>query len=172
MVASFDPTVLRTLGVRVISELWENDISAELAVDTSSLEELLAKYKDDNHGWIIIAKLDSMERGFKVKNIQRKEDIDVRSSELVSWIRSELRSRNQRGNLGETSKFPRHNSQQDSSALARTRDPDIRVLAAQHKGKKTNRRNIIESGSYPPTSTPTGNLLWALIHLNSVAPIS
>lgn len=130
----------------MVSELWENDISAELSVDTSSLEELFAKYKDDNHSWIIIAKQDSMDRGFKVKNIQRKEDIDVRSSELVPWIRSELRSRNQRGSVGEMPKLQKHHGQQESSALARTRDPDIRVLAAQHKGKKTNRRNIIESG--------------------------
>jgi translation initiation factor 2-alpha kinase 4 len=145
-VASFDPAVLRSIGVSIVSELWANNISAELAVDTSSWEELQTRYKEDNHSWIVIVKQDSLERGLKIRSLLRKEDIDdLRSTELVSWIRNEIRSRNQREKSGEVPKLPKHPSQPESSTLGRTRDPDVRVLAHQ-KSKKTNRRFIIEQG--------------------------
>lgn len=145
MVASFDATVLRTVGVKIVQELWANDISAEIAVDASSLEELTTRYKDDNHSWIVIVKQDSTERGLKVKSIVRKEDFEVRGSELVNLLRNEIRARNQRENMAEPTR-PKI-STQESSSSARERLPDVRVLTAQHKSKKTNRRNIIEAGS-------------------------
>lgn len=148
MVASFDESVLRTIGLNVVSELWGNDISAELAADTASLEELLAKYKENNHSWIIIVKTESIDRGFKIKNLVRKEDTDVKSHELLAWLRSEIRHRDRRGHKEDVPKLTKSPSQQDTTTLARTRDPDVRVLAAHHKSKKTNRRNIIGQGSF------------------------
>ncbi|KAL1957666.1 hypothetical protein VTO42DRAFT_5643 [Malbranchea cinnamomea] len=143
LVASFDETVLRTVGLNVVSELWENDISAELAADALSLEELLARYKEDNHNWIIIVKADSIDRGFKVKNLVRKEDADVKSTELVAWLRAEIRARDRREHRDEVPRLLKHYSQPESTTFTRTRDPDVRVLTAHHKSKKTNRRNII-----------------------------
>jgi eukaryotic translation initiation factor 2-alpha kinase 4 len=49
LVASFDTSVLRTSGVKILGELWANDLSAELAVDCRAPEELLAHYRDDKH---------------------------------------------------------------------------------------------------------------------------
>ncbi|PGH10139.1 PEK/GCN2 protein kinase [Polytolypa hystricis UAMH7299] len=144
LVASFDATILRTNGVKIVQELWANDISAELSVDASSLEELLTRYKDDNHSWVVIAKPDSMERGLKVKCVMPREDYDVRHSELIGWLRHEIRARNQREHLGESAKVPKFTSQ-DPGGLTREKQPDVRVLTAQHKSKKANRRNIIEA---------------------------
>ena len=146
LVAAFDETVLRTAGLNVVSELWENDISAELAADSASLEELLVKHRDDNHCWIIIVKADSADRGFKVKNLLRKEDTDVKTHELVSWLRSEIRYRDRREHRDDVPKLSKTPSQQETATFSRTRDPDVRVLAAHHKSKKTNRRNIIGQG--------------------------
>ncbi|PGH13957.1 PEK/GCN2 protein kinase [Helicocarpus griseus UAMH5409] len=145
LVASFDATVLRTVGVGVVQELWAHEISAELAVDASSLEEILARYRHDNHTWVVIVKQDSMERGLKVKNISTKEEYEVRSSELAGWLRSDIVARNQREHLTGPGKPLRHLSHQDSSSSDRERDPDVRILTALHRSKKTNRRNIIES---------------------------
>ncbi|KAK2744973.1 hypothetical protein FQN57_004103 [Myotisia sp. PD_48] len=145
LVASFDSTVLRTVGVNIVSTLWANEISAELAVDTSSLEELVAKYRDDNHNWIVIAKQDSIDRGLRVKNMSRKEDFEVRSSDLASWLENEIRIRNRREHVAEPLKLPKNVSQGESSALGRDKNPDVRILAPRHKNKKTNRRNIVES---------------------------
>lgn len=124
--------------------MWANDISAELAVDATSLEELIARYKDCNHNWVVIAKQDSKERGLKVRNIIRKEEYDVRSTELVAWLRSEIRSRNQREGVIDYPRLLRSPSHPDASPNERAND--VRILVSQHRSKKTNRRNIIESG--------------------------
>ncbi|KAL2219885.1 anticodon binding domain of tRNAs-domain-containing protein [Thermoascus aurantiacus ATCC 26904] len=145
LVASFDATVLRTVGIKILQELWANEISAELAVDASSLEDLLTKYKDDNHSWIVIVKQDSKERALKVRSLFRKEEFDVRSSELVSWLRSEIRARNQREGTADHSRPLRFSSQQDANGSPSERGNDVRILVSQHRNKKTNRRNIIES---------------------------
>ncbi|KAI9374936.1 anticodon binding domain of tRNAs-domain-containing protein [Aspergillus egyptiacus] len=146
LVASFDPMVLREVGVRLVQELWSNDISAELAVDASSLEELLTPYKEHNHSWIVIAKSDSTERGFKVRCLAPREELDIRSSELIPWLRHEIRARNLREGAPETPRYSRMPSQSEASAgITERPNNDVRILVPQHRSKKTNRRNIVES---------------------------
>ncbi|PYH98974.1 Serine/threonine-protein kinase [Aspergillus ellipticus CBS 707.79] len=147
LVASFDPTVLRTMGIKIVQDLWMNDISAELAVDASSLEELFNKYRDDSHTWIVIAKQDSQERGFKVKSLYPREEYDIRSSELVPWLRNEVRTRNQRDG-GDPLRQSRLPSQADPSPGFGERLSDVRILVPQHRSKKSNRRNIVETALF------------------------
>ncbi|KAF7593781.1 hypothetical protein BBP40_010837 [Aspergillus hancockii] len=148
LVASFDPTILRTTGIKVVQDLWANDLSAELAVDASSLEELLAKYKEHNHSWIVIVKQDSQERGFKVRCLVPKEEFDIRSSELISWLRNEIRARNQREGAADSrqSRLPSHG--QPDFGIDSERTSDVRILVPQHRSKKTNRRNIVENALF------------------------
>ncbi|KAJ5523502.1 Serine/threonine-protein kinase GCN2 [Penicillium frequentans] len=143
LVASFDPTVLRTTGVKIAEDLWTNDISAEIAVDASSLEELMAKYREHNHRWIVIAKADSKERGYKVRNLVRREEFDIRSSELIPWLRSEVQARHHREGTSEQRQF-RQPNQQDA-IQSNEKANNVRILVPQHRSKKTNRRNIVES---------------------------
>ncbi len=148
LVASFDATVLRSAGVKIVQDLWAVDISAELAGDARSPEELLADYRDDNHSWIVIIKQDTGtfgERNLKVKSMVRKEESDVRSTELFSWLRSEIRERDQREGTNERAKLLRQVSQHDVNQAAGEREADVRVLVPLHKGKKTNRRTVIEN---------------------------
>ncbi|KAL2852947.1 Serine/threonine-protein kinase [Aspergillus pseudoustus] len=144
LVASFDPTVLREMGVKLTQDLWANDISAELAVDASSLEELLVKYKEHNHSWIVIAKQDSKDRGFKVRCLVPKEEFDIRNTELIPWLRNEIRARNTREGAMDNSRYSRL-SQSEANAAVNERANDVRILVSQHRSKKTNRRNIVES---------------------------
>lgn len=130
--------------MKIIEDLWAHGISAELAIDASSLEELLAKYKEHNHSWIVIAKQDSKERGYKVRSLVRKEELDIRASELVPWLRAEVQARQHREGLGDP-RQSRQPSQQDA-LLSSERANDVRILVPQHRSKKTNRRNIVESG--------------------------
>lgn len=158
LVASFDATVLRTTGVKIIEDLWANDISAELAVDASSLEELLVKYREHNHHYIVIAKQDSKERGFKVRNLLRREEYDIRSAELVPWLRSEVQARHHREGMAD----PRQSRQsvQQDALLSNEKANDVRILVPQHRSKKTNRRNIVESGMFlHPSSLSFGMVL-------------
>lgn len=134
------------MGIKVVQDLWSNDISAELSVDASSLEELLSKYRDHNHSWIVIAKQDSKERGFKVRSLTPREEYDMRASELVPWLRNEIRARNLREGTTDHSKQHRLPSQPDVSSPGNERTNDVRILVSQHRSKKSNRRNIVDSG--------------------------
>ena len=159
LVAGFDPQSLRSAGINILRQLWANDISAELAVDAHSTDELLAHYKDDKHSWIIIIKQDSGlhgERILKVKSMIRKEDTDIRSSELMSWLRMELRERDQREGTSDRIKLMRainNSHHQESSQLGGgggsgggEGSQDVRVLVSAPKGKKHYRRNVVEAG--------------------------
>lgn len=154
LVASFDPAALRSTGVQIVQELWANDISAELSVDTHSPDELTNRYKDDKHSWLVIIKQDSgelAERQLKVKCMDKKEDFDIRGSELLGFLKNELRERNQREGSNERAKLLRQPSHPDSATALKEKEADVRVLTTQHRGKKSNRRNVVEAGNYPPT---------------------
>lgn len=129
--------------MKIVQELWANDITAELAADASSFEELLTRHQEDSHGWTVLVKQDSLERGVKVRSIFPKEETDVRTSELSNWL---LRARG-REQLTESTKIGKH-PVQGSATLSRDRDPDVRILAPFHRQKKTNRRNIIGAGMF------------------------
>ena len=61
LIDSFDLDLLRTTGVRLAQDLWANDISAELVMDTDP--DTTADYKQaskdskDTHGWIVLIKV-------------------------------------------------------------------------------------------------------------------
>lgn len=92
----------------------------------------------------MIAKQDSKERGFKVRNLMRKEEFDIRTAELVLWLRSEVQARHHREGTADP-RQSRQLSQQEALA-SQERANDVRILVPQHRSKKTNRRNIVESG--------------------------
>ncbi|KAI9714893.1 MAG: hypothetical protein M1820_000182 [Bogoriella megaspora] len=149
LVASFDSSVLRSTGVKLVSDLWAHDISAELAVDTRAPEQLLAHYRDDKQSWIIIIKHDASTNGkpdLKVKSMIRKEDTDIRSSELISYLRAEIRDRDYREGTAQRSRVPpltkniSHPEQHPSDKKS-----NVQVLIALHKSKKSNKWNVVEA---------------------------
>jgi len=95
LVASFDATLLRSAGVELLQTLWSHNLSAELAKDARSPEDLMAKHRDDSYSWIIIIKQDAM---LKIKSVGKKDvaDVDIPSTQLISWLRSEVRDRDMR----------------------------------------------------------------------------
>ena len=82
----------------------------------------------------------------KVKSIGRKDvpDIDIPSTQLIGWLRAEIRDRDQKEGTNNRSKLLRHISQQHEASVASEREQDVRVLIAGTKSKKSNRRNIVE----------------------------
>ena len=128
-------------------------MSAELAVDARSTDELLSLYKDDTHSWIIIIKQDvgvQKERVLKVKSMIRKEDADIRIPELMSWLRAEIRERDQREGTNDRAKLLRTVSQPEpiqsqGQSLRGKSSQDVRVLISS-KGKRTYKRNVVEAG--------------------------
>jgi eukaryotic translation initiation factor 2-alpha kinase 4 len=113
-----------------------------LARDSRSPEDLLSKYRDDQHSWIVIIKQDSI---LKVKSMDRKDvpDADIPSTQLLAWLKGELRERDQRDGLHQRAKLQRNSSQADAPGPS-DHEQDVRVLIAGTKSKKSNRRNIVE----------------------------
>ncbi|RKF64023.1 eIF-2-alpha kinase GCN2 [Erysiphe neolycopersici] len=138
LVASHDATILRTTGITLLQMLWSYSISAELARDSHSPEDLLSKYRDDQHSWIVVVKQDSV---LKIKSMVRKDakDIDISPDQLVSFLKTEMREMDRK--LGT---HQREKLQQTSNIGEVDYEQDVMVLIAGTKTKKSNRRNIVE----------------------------
>lgn len=136
--ASHDATILRTTGITLLQMLWSYSISAELARDSHSPEDLLSRYRDDQHSWIIIIKQDSV---LKIKSMVRKDakDIDISPDQLISFLKTEMREMDRK--LGT---HQREKLQQMSNVGEVDYEQDVTVLIAGTKTKKSNRRNIVE----------------------------
>ena len=146
LVDSADPAILRSTGVQIVQELWSNGISAELVIDANGSEEAAHQQdtEDSQHLWIILVKQDD---NLKVRSLIKKEDIELRVSDLSTWLRGELRDRDRaEGKLMDRARLLRHSSHPEALHIGGDREPDVRILVRQSKSKKTNRRNIIEDG--------------------------
>lgn len=149
LIDSFDSELLLTTGLKIATELWSAGINTEVGIDVDPKEESiqsLAKDGKDTYTWIIMIKSDGM---LKVKNLVRKDETELRKSELIGWLRSEIRDRDRQGGRHhERSRLLRHSSNQDPVTQSGDREGDVRVLMSQTKGKKTNRKSIVEEGTF------------------------
>ena len=146
LVASFDPVILRSIGIKIVSDLRANDIKAELTVDAQTPEQLTSHYSTDNQSWLVIIKHEGLSSGkpdLKVKSLSNKgESADIHSLELVNFIRGELREREEREGHDDRIKLLRQPSQPDGGG--REAKADVHMLTANHKSKKTNKARVIE----------------------------
>ncbi|KAH4036643.1 non-specific serine/threonine protein kinase [Parastagonospora nodorum] len=145
LVASFDSNVLRSAGVKLVAELIAHGYTAELAVDAHSVEDILRHYRDDRHSWVIVIKhgLAPDKPELKVKSIGKKEDTDLRTGDLLNYLRNELRDREAReGSAAQrlTKAVPTASSSAPASAKN-----NVDVLMAQHRSKKSNKWSIVEA---------------------------
>lgn len=140
LIASVDPTVLRSTGVTILASLWSQDISAELAIDTRSLDEVLGRQKDSSHSWVVTVKHEASTT-VRVRNISTDTESEVPTTNLISHLRLEMRERDQR--YLKTMRAPsllRHTSHSETE-----RKSNVQVLMAQHRSKKSNKYHIVEA---------------------------
>ncbi len=80
----------------------------------------------------------------KVKSMDRKDvpDTDIPSTQVLAWLKNEIRDRDQRNGTQHRAKLQRNSSQADPGVG--DHEQDVRVLIAGTKSKKSNRKNIIE----------------------------
>ncbi|KAH7318357.1 anticodon binding domain of tRNAs-domain-containing protein [Stachybotrys elegans] len=148
LVASFDAATLRSSGLEILQLLWAHDISAELARDSRSLEDLMTKHRDEQYSWMIIIKQDSM---LKIKTMGRKDtpDAEVHASQLLSWLRAEIRERDSRAVV----RYRGNAGQLDTPGpIDRDTEQDVKVLVAQTRSKKFNRRTVVEQAQVSAAS--------------------
>ena len=150
LIDSFDESLLELVGVDILHELWSNGISAELAEGDHGLsdENKFVKTKDfkEDHSWVVLIK---SEDSMKVKTTSRKDEIEVRLSDLTGHLRGEIRERDRLEGRTPRPSTQHQSSQQDFSGPEADRDIDIKVLTSQNKGKKVNRKAIVEEGKFP-----------------------
>lgn len=148
LVASGDPTVLRSTGVKVLASLWANDFSAELATDARTIDDVLSKQRDASHPWIVMVKHEASST-FKVRNSITDTETEVSSTNLISHLRSEMRERESRETSGHKSRhhpsLTRHSSHHNENGGNERGRNNVQVLMAQHRGKKSNKYHIIEA---------------------------
>ncbi|KAG5943979.1 hypothetical protein E4U59_007733 [Claviceps monticola] len=146
LVASFDMTLLRSTGLEILQLLWDHDISAEMAKDARSPEDLLSKHRDEIYSWIIVVKPDSM---LKIKTMHRKDvpDVDLPQSQLMVWLRPELKERDARAfsKLKSSASHAIEATGSSSGPQSEARqDQEVKVLVASTKSKKFNRRQVVD----------------------------
>jgi translation initiation factor 2-alpha kinase 4 len=148
IVSAFDSVALRSSGISLLQELWANGIRAELGKNITGMESLVHQYKHDGASWVVTVKqgLISGERSLKVKNLHTKQDVDLKNSELVSWLKTELAERDRLRNA--PARLSRHFS---ADMVPRAPgeethvDMEVRIWASERKGRKVNRAAIIEA---------------------------
>jgi eukaryotic translation initiation factor 2-alpha kinase 4 len=141
LVASFDSHTLRTTGIEILSALWHYDVSAELARDARSPEELIARNREESYSWIIMIKQDSV---LKIRTMDRKDvaDVEIPTTQLITWLRQALRERGTRQHA--SSKHIEAPATIAATGHAGNPNQEVRVLVAGTKSKKFNRRIVIE----------------------------
>ncbi|KAL5604075.1 uncharacterized protein BROUX77_004261 [Berkeleyomyces rouxiae] len=147
LVASFDPALLRSTGLEVLQTLWEHNISAELASDARTVEELMTRYRDDSISWIVIVKPEQL----KVKCLWTKDvgDVEVSPAQLIVHLRAEKREKDSKMlfKMKNMVTQQQHSTDMGVSNGQRSRDQGVMVLVAQTRSKKFNRLNVIEQAN-------------------------
>lgn len=145
LVTSFDPSVLRSAGVKMVADLIAHGYTAELAVDAHSIEDILRHYRDDRHSWVIIIKhgVAPDKPELKVKSIAKKEDTDLRIGDLINYLRNELRDREARE--GSAAQRLTRVAAGPSPTTGTTTKSNVDVLMAQHRSKKSSKWSIVET---------------------------
>ena len=147
LVDSFDKNLLRTAGINIIQELWEHDIHAELALDHGFNQEAenaaLYGHGQDNfsYSYVLMVKQEGI---VKVRNVAQNDEVELRASELDTWLKAEFAHRDRNEDSGR--RLHRQSSHPDEAAHSFDDTARVRVLMSQTKGKKTNRRTIVKEG--------------------------
>ncbi|KAI5291412.1 hypothetical protein KEM52_000175 [Ascosphaera acerosa] len=91
LVASFDDSIRLSDGAAIVAHLWAAGISAELAGEANSLNELTKTYDEADHRCMVIVKHESL----KVVTMPEKDDFEMSKSkaDLVERLRLILHQR-------------------------------------------------------------------------------
>lgn len=144
LVASFDSSVRRSTGVKMVAELIAHGYTAELAIQAHTVEDLMRHYRDDRHSWVIVIKhgVAPDKPDLKVKSIGKKEDTDIRTSDLLNYLRNELRDREAREGSAAQRLIKATPTSTSSSSSPKA---NVDVLISHHRSKKSSKWSIVEA---------------------------
>lgn len=124
---------VRIAGLRILSSLWANQISAELAVDEGCLE------KEDEYRFIVTLRHEASTTVRVRAPGDDANESDVPTTSLVSHVHQELRERE-----GTKARHPTL-MRQPSSHQEVEHKGHVQVLMAQHRSKKSNKYHIVSA---------------------------
>lgn len=147
LVDSFDKDLLRTFGLDVIQILWLHNVQAELALDHgfNQRNESTILYNHDqslDYNYILFVKQEGV---MKIRNVAQNEEIELRTSELHNWLKSEFAHSDRNNDYG-SGRLHRQISSLDQPSFSPDHAAHIQVLRSQNKGKKINRGTMVEEG--------------------------
>jgi len=94
----------------------------------------------------IVGKIIKQDSMLKIKSFVGKDqpDADIQASQLVSYLRGEIRERDQLNGTYEKTRFNRHGSQAVEAPTPAHHDQPVTVVFAETKSKKGNRQYVVE----------------------------
>ena len=147
LVKSFDRALLDSIGIEILHQLWANDISSDISEsDTKGSTVsafMMSQGRTEDHIWLVLIKSEDL---IKVRNTSRNDEIELKLPELIGHLRSEMRERERAAERAAKVPLLRHTSQPESQLSTNDRETDVQILTSQNKGKKVNRKTIIEEG--------------------------
>ncbi|KAL9125452.1 MAG: hypothetical protein Q9217_005350 [Psora testacea] len=166
LIDCYDPNLLDKIGVRILSELWASHISAELAGVDGSIGASHAYTKSiptkEDHSWVILLKSSDV---VKVKSSSRQDETEVRISDLAHHLRSEIRERDRNEGRHPTTTMLRQESQPEGPS--NFKEVDVKVLMSQSKGKKVNRKTIVEEAVAQAQDWRTSTVEYPIIAIET-----
>ncbi|KAI4287854.1 MAG: hypothetical protein L6R35_002883 [Caloplaca aegaea] len=145
LVDSFDNDLLRTTGLGIIQDLWKLGLNADLAMGDESGQdhEVSNAYTlgQESLPYLYLVHV-KQEGSVKIRSVAHNEESELRTSEVASWFKTDIMHRERAEDHGR--KLVRYHSQPEQGVPSIESGSDVQVLRAQTKGKKTNRRAIIE----------------------------
>ena len=140
--------LLTTIGVEVVSDLWANEISAELSLDVVGKGTAYdpSDSATESHCWIVMLKQDG---NIKVRNTAKREEDEMRASELAAWFHNEMRDRDRHeARAPGKAKLIRHMSHPESDGGS-TAELRVRAIynSESNKSKKINRPALVKEAN-------------------------
>lgn len=124
---------VRTAGLKILSSLWANHISAELAIDERTWDN------EDQYRFIVTLRHEASTTVRVRGTSEDASESDIPTDSLVSHVHQELRERE-----GTRVRHPGLNRQPSSHHEADHKG-NVQVLMAQHRSKKSNKYHIVNA---------------------------
>ena len=124
---------VRVAGLKILSSLWANHISAELAVDERTWDN------EDQYRFIVTLRHEASNTVRVRGTSEDASESDIPTIALVSHVHQELRERE-----GTKARHPTLTRQPSSHQEAEHKG-NVQVLLAQHRSKKSNKYHIVNA---------------------------
>ncbi|ANZ77111.1 BA75_03673T0 [Komagataella pastoris] len=108
LVCSFTSSLLRSIGLDLLQQLWTCEIRADLLKNCLTTDDVINRAQLDGATWVILIKQQQQEpnqygtinikkryKPLRLKNLEKQTDTDLDYEEVIPYIKNEMRERNE-----------------------------------------------------------------------------